>query len=199
MKKLIHQYRKKKKEIEDRLAEFKRKSQEDIFYELCFCLLTPQTNAHVCDNTVKELRKRQFHKNEIDPKPSLRKYGVRFHNNKSHYLLVMKEKNKEILNNLNGEAQETRNFLIHYVKGLGYKESSHFLRNIGYTNLSILDRHILKNLVQYNVIKKIPKSLTRKNYLKIEQKFKKFSGKIGIPMDHLDLLFWSFETGEIFK
>ena len=86
------------------------------------------------------------------------------------------------------------------VNGLGYKETSHFLRNIGLgKNFAILDRHILKNLKRYGVIKSIPKTLTRKKYLEIERKMKKFSEKIKIPLAELDLLFWSEETGEIFK
>ena len=92
-----------------------------------------------------------------------------------------------------------REFLVKNVKGHGYKEVSHFMRNIGYKNLSILDRHILKNLKKYKVIDEIPKSLTAKKYCEIEDKFLEFSKKINIPMDHLDLLFWSRETGEIFK
>ncbi len=83
---------------------------------------------------------------------------------------------------------------------MGYKESSHFLRNIGFgDDIAILDRHILKNLVKYGVIKEIPKSLTDKKYLEIEQKMKKFSEEAEIPFSHLDLLWWSEETGEIFK
>ncbi len=85
------------------------------------------------------------------------------------------------------------------VKGLGYKESSHFLRNIGYKNLAILDRHILKNLKDLRVIRYIPKSLNKNKYLEIEDKFQNFSKRINISMDELDLLFWSIETGEVFR
>ena len=77
--------------------------------------------------------------------------------------------------------------------------NSHFLRNTGHENLAILDRHILKNLIKLNVIKEIPKTLTPKAYLDIEERFKRFSDKAGIGMDELDLLFWSMETGEVFK
>jgi N-glycosylase/DNA lyase len=88
---------------------------------------------------------------------------------------------------------------VENVKGLGYKESSHFLRNIGYRNLAILDRHILKNLEKFGAIRTIPKSLTRKQYLKLEKQFHRFADAVGIPLDELDLLFWSLETGEILK
>ena len=80
------------------------------------------------------------------------------------------------------------------------KEASHFIRNIGLgKELAILDRHILRNLLKFEVISNIPRTLGKKTYLHIESKMKEFSNKIDIPMSDLDLLFWSEETGEIFK
>ena len=81
------------------------------------------------------------------------------------------------------------------MKGLGWKEASHFLRNIGYRDLAILDRHILRNLRRHRIIRTLPKTLTPSRYRAIEGKFRAFAGAIGIPMDELDLLFWSRETG----
>lgn len=84
--------------------------------------------------------------------------------------------------------------------GFGMKEASHFMRNIGlFEDIAILDRHILKNLIEYDVISEIPKTLTVKIYLEIEQKMKEFAEKIKIPFTELDLLFWSEETGHVFK
>jgi len=95
---------------------------------------------------------------------------------------------------------EMREFLVRNIKGMGYKEASHFLRNIGLgENLAILDRHILKNLISLGVIDSIPKTLTRKKYLKIEKKMREFAKDIGIPMAHLDLVLWFKEAGLIFK
>ena len=113
----------------------------------------------------------------------------------------MKEQYTAIYHQLkNGlSAYELREWLVKNVKGLGYKEASHLLRNIGYRNLAILDRHILRNLVRVGVLKQIPKSISRLNYLETEKKFLGYSKKINIPMDELDLLFWSMETGEILK
>jgi N-glycosylase/DNA lyase len=83
---------------------------------------------------------------------------------------------------------------------MGYKEASHFLRNIGMgEDLAILDRHILKNLKILGVISEIPVSLTRNKYLEIEIKMRDFAENVKIPMSHLDLLLWYKETKEIFK
>ena len=84
--------------------------------------------------------------------------------------------------------------------GLGYKEASHFLRNIGLgEDLAILDRHILKNLVLLGVIDEVPSSLSRKTYLDIERRMTEFSKRLGINMGQLDLLLWYKEAGEVFK
>ncbi len=95
---------------------------------------------------------------------------------------------------------EAREWLVANILGLGYKEASHFLRNIGRgEEIAILDRHILKNLHRHGVIEKVPDSLSKKEYMRIEGLMKGFSKRTGIPLAHLDLLFWSMETGEIFK
>ena len=65
--------------------------------------------------------------------------------------------------------------------------------------MAILDRHILKNLTSNGVIDEVPKTLTPKKYLEIEEKMKEFAKSTGIPLAELDLLFWSMEAGEVFK
>ena len=107
---------------------------------------------------------------------------------------------KEIFNNLRiDKSEELRGWLVDNIKGHGLKESSHFLRNVGRENLAILDRHILRCLNKLKVIDEIPKSLTKKKYLEIENRFREYGSKIGIKMDELDLLFWSMATGRVFK
>ena len=135
----------------------------------------------------------------MHPKKHLSK--VRFYNNKSKYLLEWKDKHEKIIMVITKtkDSYKLREFLVENIKGMGYKEASHFLRNIGRRNLAILDRHILKNLVKYGAMKELLKSMTKKQYFEIEKKFMKFADKIGVPMDELDLLLWSMETGEVFK
>jgi N-glycosylase/DNA lyase len=83
---------------------------------------------------------------------------------------------------------------------MGYKEAGHFLRNIGKSDnkIAILDRHILRNLKELGVIKS-EELKGKDSYFEVERKFIDFSDKIGIPIDELDLLFWSRENGEVFK
>jgi len=200
VKELLTEYKKKRFIINSRLNDFKNVKEEDWFYEMCFCILTPQSTARGADKAIQALKKLDFKNKNFDPTPCL--LGeTRFHNNKGKYLLEAKSKYNEIENKLknSNDSFELREWLVKNIKGYGYKESAHFLRNIGHRDLAILDRHILKNLVKLNVVKEVPKSLTPKVYFEIEEKFKKFSNEIKIPIDELDLLFWSMETGEVFK
>jgi N-glycosylase/DNA lyase len=208
---LKNSYEKKRPEIRKRLESFKKiweGSDENIFAELCFCLLTPMSRARAADEAINRLLEKKFlltgNKNQIIREVT--DVGVRFPENKGNFIVEARgffTRNGaiDIKSKLNqGTSTAKREWLVKNIKGLGYKEASHFLRNIGFgSNLAILDRHIMKNLLKYGVIKEIPKCLTKKCYLSVENKMKEFSKKVGIPLAELDLLFWSEETGEIFK
>ncbi len=201
----------KREEIELRLKNFKgvweRGSEEEIFSELAFCLLTPQSKATVCWRAIENLRDSGvlWFGNSEDITNYLT--GVRFKYTKAENIVRARDfftdhgeiRIREKLSRFNS-SEEIRDFLVRNVRGMGYKEASHFLRNIGLgENLAILDRHILKNLVRLGVIESIPKGLTRKKYMEIERKMREFSEEIGIPMAHLDLVLWYRQTGKIFK
>ena len=196
-------YRHRQAAIRKRLEEFRRVPPSEYFYELVYCLLTPQSSAINAAKAVRLLREHDLLNSSLNPEPLLHQedFYIRFHKTKARHLLKIKEEFPLIVQHLtNGSASlGLREWLVKNVTGLGWKESSHFLRNIGHRNLAILDRHILRNLVRMGVIGRLPQTLTPRRYKAIEKKFHKFAGKIGIPMDELDLLFWSMETGEILK
>lgn len=202
-KELKSKYRHLKSNIRNRLKDFSRVPLSEYFYELVYCLLTPQSSAMNADKVITFLKERKFKYRKMDPEPILRRKDcyIRFHKNKSRYLIDVKRQFPLIAEQLASgkSSEELRLWLVKNVKGLGWKESSHFLRNIGYRNLAILDRHILRNLLRIGVLHSLPKTLTPRKYLQIEEKFRNFSKKIKIPMDELDLLFWSMETGNILK
>ena len=197
-------YKSLKKEIKQRLRQFSALPASDYFYELCFCLLTPQSNAKKCWQAVEKLKKCRLQDrniNSIKIEKCL-KQNTRFYRNKAKYIKEAVKKWQEIRENIEKTSSPfmLREWLARNVKGLGYKEASHFLRNIGrsYNKIAILDRHILRNLKRYGVVKEIP-NLNKKNYLLIEKKMIAFSRKISIPLDELDLLLWAKETGNVFK
>ena len=197
-------------DIESRLQEFKQiwlsSSDEHIFAELVFCIFTPQSKAKSCWKAVERLRKNNLLMNGSQQEIASTITGVRFHNTKAERVIRARhqffegcQKLKSTISEFSN-PKEAREWLVQNINGLGYKESSHFLRNIGMgAELAILDRHILRNLVSLGIINEIPASISRKNYLEIEENVSIFSKKHGIPMDHLDLLLWYKEAGEIFK
>ena len=203
-------YVEKREAIQKRLGEFRevlRNSDDDVFAELCFCLLTPQSSAKTCWAAVSRLKERSLllkgNASEIQPQLN----DVRFGDSKAKYIveardLFTKDGRLYLKSHLSSFANlfELREWMVENVKGLGYKEASHFLRNVGLgEEFAILDRHILRNLKRLDVIPEVPVSITKKRYLEIEEKLRRFSRDIGIPMADLDLLFWSRETGWIFK
>ncbi|MDY3058708.1 MAG: N-glycosylase/DNA lyase [Fusobacterium sp.] len=205
-------YKEKQKEIEKRLKEFKeiweRGSNEDIHAELSFCILTPQSKAVNAWKAITTLKENGllFNGSAEDIVEYLN--IVRFKNNKAKYLVALREQmqnekgeiiTKDFFNSIT-DVKEKREWIVKNIKGMAYKEAGHFLRNVGFgKEIAILDRHILKNLVKLEVIEDVPKSLTPKLYLEIEEKMKTYCKFINIPMDSLDLLLWYKEAGEIFK
>ena len=190
--------------IRKRLAEFRAVKPQQYFYELAYCCMTPQSSAINAAKAQQALMMHDFERQDIDPEPLLHQkdYYIRFHITKAKLLLAMKSNysmiHSIIMNGMRGT--EKREWLVKNVRGLGLKEATHFLRNIGMNEgMAILDRHILKNLRKYNVIRSLPRTLTKKKYLSIERSFQKFANEIGIPIDELDLVFWSNEAGEILK
>lgn len=192
-------YLSKKTEIKSRLSDFKKLPEEERYYELIFCMLTPQSKAQKCWEAVQEIRKLKD-KNSKNIKEIL-KSRTRFHNNKTRYVLKSEEAWEQIRSKLdNPNKKEIRNWIAENIYGIGLKEAGHFLRNIGHSDnqIAILDRHILRNLKKANIIEE-EKIKSKKDYLEIEDKFINYSLSLNIPADELDLLFWSQENGEIFK
>jgi len=204
-------YRQKKGEISLRLGEFKQRGlqagDDELFSELAFCLLTPQSRAKFCWEAIMKLKEQNMLLEGSADQIKRRLHCVRFHNKKALYLVAARNlflRNGAIsikpLLEQHDNSYECREWLVQNIKGLGYKEASHFLRNIGRgENMAILDRHILKNLNLLGVIAKIPESLSKTTYRRIETTMEKFARSIHIPFAHLDLLLWYKETGEIFK
>ena len=129
----------------------------------------------------------------------LSEFGHRFPNFRAKYI-ADSTKYDDILKDVVSHSSETeiRECLVRKIKGLGYKESSHFLRNIGFENLAIIDFHIIDILVNHNIIKK-PKSMNKKKYLEIERILKELAKKTNLNLAELDLYLWYLETGKILK
>jgi N-glycosylase/DNA lyase len=201
---LTEAYASRREEIRRRLQAFSSVPRDEYFYELAYCLLTPQTSAASAEQVVEELKSRDYYGRGFNPERILRsrRHYIRFHRTKARRLAGLRTVFGSVQRMLEQETspRNAREWLVEHINGLGYKEATHFLRNIGRNGgLAILDRHILRRLHRIGVIREVPSSLTRARYLEIEHRFAQFAERIGIPVDELDLVFWSLATGIIRK
>jgi len=189
--------------VDTRLREFKEigdGSSDEIFEELCFCILTANFNAERSLEIQRQIGDGFLSFPKSDLAKKLRELGHRFPNTRARYIVdARKHKNslKDIVKMFNDD-NELREWLVKNVKGIGYKEASHFLRNIGYTSFAIIDFHIIDVLTKHNIIKK-PKVLTKRKYLEIENLLREIAGKSNVNLAELDLYLWYMGTGKILK
>ncbi len=227
--KLKLEYKNKKEKIKERLGQFEKffnepyswfyhnssmalmpvetKDDHRIFEELSFCIFTANTSAEMGLKAVDAVRNVLINGNADDMTRRLE--GVyRFNNVRPAYIIHTRTYIKNSLNfqlkdkiNSFKDKNDLRNFfaLNKGIKGLAYKEASHFLRNIGFKGYAILDKHIINSLHEFGMLKTNDKPRNAKEYLEIEQKFIDFSKEAGIGMDELDLLLWSGKNGKILK
>jgi len=192
-----------KKVIDARIREFKengKKSSDEIFKELCFCILTANFNAERSIKIQEVLGDGLLTLQESLLARKLKELGHRFPETRAKYIVKArkyKDSLKDIINSFDDE-NKLREWLVKNIKGIGYKEASHFLRNIGYTNFAIIDFHIIDILARYKLIKK-PKTLTKRKYLEIENLLRGIARRSNLNLAELDLYLWYMETGKVLK
>ncbi|MFH1393293.1 MAG: N-glycosylase/DNA lyase [Candidatus Micrarchaeota archaeon] len=182
--------------VRSRMEEFA--SNSNWFSELCFCILTANYTAEGgirIQNSVKDFSGLSRQKIE----KVLRSHGYRFPKVRSEFLFLA-GKHRDSLHSLPlmENSLERREWLVKNVKGIGYKEASHFLRNVGFSDVAIIDRHILSVLCQHQLIE-MPKTLTKRRYLEIERTLAGIARKASMSLGELDLYLWYLKTGKVLK
>ncbi|MFX0047732.1 MAG: N-glycosylase/DNA lyase [Candidatus Hermodarchaeota archaeon] len=189
--------------IDERIGQFSSIGElgiGEIFKELCFCIMTANCGAKKCIEVQQRINNGFLMYSEDELQKKFKEFGYRFPNIRAKYILEARDHLLELECKLKSKSDEVdlRDWIVKVIKGLGYKEASHFLRNIGYNNLAIIDFHIIDLLVKYNLIEK-PKSLTKSKYLEIESILKKLGNILNLDLGSLDLYLWYLETSEILK
>lgn len=185
------------------MEEFKdmgSKSSREIFKELCFCILCANYTAERSIRIQKAMGDGFLALPEPQLKARLTALGYRFPNIRSEYIAEArkhKDSLKKIISSFDDENR-LREWLTKNIKGIGPKEASHFLRNIGYTNFAILDFHIINVLSRHGLIEK-PKTLTKRRYFEIEELLRKIAREANLNLAELDLYLWYMETGKVLK
>jgi len=189
--------------IQARTVQFKemaKKPSSELFKELCFCILCANFNAErsiKIQNTMGDGFKTLPEKKLAQ---RLKALGYRFPNTRARYIVEARKHVGSIKTKITSfsDMQKLREWLIAEVKGLGPKEASHFLRNVGYTDFAIIDFHIVDVLVRHGLIQK-PKTITKRRYLEIEETLRHIAEKADLNMAELDLYLWFMETGKVLK
>ena len=193
--KLLEFYENKKDKIKGFINTCNYNDEECLLGELCFCICTPQSRAKSCREAINRLKadKKLFTSGLSELKNYLR--GVRFPEVKAQRIIEAREKLPELKDMINSNPKELREWLMENVNGLGQKESAHFMRNIGFKGLPIIDVHI------QNFLRKVGKcdeagSLTKKRYILLENKFLELANELKIPPEELDIAIWLYQSGE---
>lgn len=178
-----------------------------LWEELVFCIFTAGASARMGLRSVEAVRALLAEGAEKDLAHALG--GVhRYPNSRSGYIVVTRDylqedcgmRLRERLSNFD-DPLARRDWLARErrIKGLGYKEASHYLRNVGFRGYAILDKHILRSLFELGVLESPQPPTTRARYLNIEESLRRFAERLAIDFDELDLVLWSMKTGEILK
>ncbi|UCD45879.1 MAG: N-glycosylase, partial [Candidatus Bathyarchaeota archaeon] len=142
--------------VEGRVAEFIEVHGKDTyawFEELVYCLLTAYSSARLGQLCVDALcdRGALLEGSLKQVVETLRTQGHRFSQKRAEYIVEARRLAPTLKGTIQGfeGSEDSRTWLVENVKGLGWKEASHFLRNVGYFDLAIIDRHILSNLREH--------------------------------------------------
>jgi len=193
-------------EVKERLEEFKllhSLPEDEWFSELCFCLLTANSSAQKGMQIQTEVGDDFSTLSQKELSRELKRLGYRFFNKRAEYIVgarpYSKSLKKKIQKLAKKDTRNAREWLVENVKGMGYKEASHFLRNVGYTDVAILDRHILRIMYENEMIPEVPKSLNKVQYLTYENVLRLIAYKLKLSLAAMDLYLWYTKTGKVLK
>ena len=178
--------------------ENKNLSKEEKFIELCFCILVANSSMEKTFKIWKSIGNDFLKLSKEQLSKRLKDLGYRFYNKRAEYIVEARNKVDLLEEILKSDNEiEIRERLVENFKGIGWKEASHFLRNLGYKNFAIIDRHVLKTLKEFGVIEKIPKYLNKKTYLEIENRLRELANKLKISLAELDFYLFYLSSGKL--
>ena len=210
---MVATHRARRKDIKKRLGEFQEVwhhgSDARLWEELVYCIFTAGASARMGLNAIDAVRSLLLDGEPEEMTQVLREAGAhRFPVARPRYIVTTRNyfranfgmALRERLRSFS-DPFERRDWLAQekQIKGLGYKESSHFLRNVGVKGHAILDKHVMRCLAEMNIVDTARPPANRRKYLEVEQEFRRFAQQIKVDFDELDLVLWSIKTGEILK
>jgi N-glycosylase/DNA lyase len=205
------EYTQRQSAIQTRLAEFRTlgatASDEELFAELVFCIFTAGASARMGLKSLDRIRAILLI-GEVEALEQALVGAHRYPRGRAQYIVHTRQylqqhcglQMRKLLQSF-PDRQTRRDFwaVNRDIKGIGFKEASHFLRNIGYPGYAILDKHVLRSLHELGLLASPHPPKNSKQYFAIEQVVYTLADQLEIDCDELDLLLWSHKTGEILK
>ena len=185
-------------EKEKEFLAMKESSPEHLYAELCFCILAANTSAELGIRTQEAVGSKNFLSMEQESlRMLLKDVHYRFYNVRSRFICDNRWIAEELPVLLKSrDTWELREYLVDNLMGIGYKEASHFLRNVGIFDFAILDKHILRMLSD----DKEPKKITSPSkYYEYEREILEKSSEFNLKPGILDLYLWFIATGKVIK
>lgn len=194
-----------RRKVEARVEEFRKarlEGEERWFEELVFCLLTANYSAKGAQACIAALKEgRAMEEGSLEQLVGCLQHRHRFPNKRAEFILEARRHSGDLKKTITGQpnSRAAREWLVENIKGLGMKEASHFLRNVGYLDLAIVDKHILSHMVEQGIIAERPAAVTRRKYLEYEAVLTKVAARLGMPLGMMDLYLWAKKSGEVIK
>lgn len=205
------EHKKRRREIRERLEEFagvwREGSDEKLWEEMVFCFFTGGCSARMGLSSVDAVRPLLMTGTQAELANAL-VGSHRYPNARSKYIVHSRDfLSSELGMGLRAkltsftDPHARRDWLVNEkgIKGLGYKEASHYLRNIGFRGYAILDKHVLNCMAELGIIDDPKPPNSRARYLTVEEKLKQLTLSLGIDFDEMDFVLWSMKTGTILK
>jgi len=194
-----------RRRVEARIREFQAaqgEGDERWFEELVFCLLTANYSARGALACIAVLNEGDaIGEGSLEQLRACLEHRHRFPNKRAEYIHKARAHRDDLKRTITSQpsSRAARDWLVENITGLGMKEASHFLRNVGYLDLAIIDKHILTHMEEQGIIGERPKTLTRRRYLEYEEILIRVAGMLGMSLGMMDLYLWAKKSGEVIK
>ncbi|WP_061992283.1 N-glycosylase/DNA lyase [Sulfolobus acidocaldarius] len=187
----------------ERAEEFllNNKADEEVWFrELVLCILTSNSSFISAYKSMNYILDKILYMDEKEISILLQESGYRFYNLKAKYLYRAKNlygKVKKTIKEIADKDQmQAREFIATHIYSIGYKEASHFLRNVGYLDLAIIDRHILRFINNLGIPIKLK---SKREYLLAESLLRSIANNLNVQVGLLDLFIFFKQTNTIVK
>ena len=194
-----------RRRVEARIREFQAaqgEGDERWFEELVFCLLTANYSARGALACIAALNEGDaIGEGSLEQLRACLEHRHRFPNKRAEFIHKARAHRDDLKRTITSQpsSRAARDWLVENITGLGMKEASHFLRNVGYLDLAIIDKHILTHMEEQGIIGERPKTLTRRRYLEYEEILMRVAGMLGMSLGMMDLYLWAKKSGEVIK